>query len=324
MHDVPSRPATSQHQAFLADVLAGLSHKPKSLPPKYFYDAAGSRLFEAICLTPEYYPTRVETALLAQVSVDLSPAVEAGAVMVEFGSGASDKTRLLLDAMPQLGAYMPIDISADALTPAIERIGRAYPALKIAPVEADFTAPMRQLDIASYPAVLGFFPGSTIGNFTPDEATSFLAEARDLLGRNAMFLVGADLVKDPAVLIAAYNDAGGVTAAFNLNLLTRMNAELGADFQLSQFTHRAEWNNAKSRIEMHLESQQVQTVQIAGRTFHFDVGETIHTENSHKFTVDSFEALARAAGWKMTRHWVAEENAFAAFLLKPNSNLDER
>ncbi|MHB8284215.1 MAG: L-histidine N(alpha)-methyltransferase [Caulobacteraceae bacterium] len=308
-------PAVSR-DTFLDDVLTGLSQPQKSLPPKYFYDKAGSELFEAICLTPEYYPTRTETALLAKVAPALSPWIERGCVLVEFGSGASDKTRLLLDAMPQISTYMPIDISADALAPAVDRIKAAYPAIAVTPVEADFTQPMTRLDLQTYPAVLGFFPGSTIGNFTRSEAAAFLKTASDMLGSGALFLVGADMVKDPAILIAAYDDTAGVTAAFNLNVLQRINTELGADFDVSQFAHRARWNAELARMEMHLESLSDQVVHIRGQAFSFRRGETIHTENSHKFTVDGFEALAQTAGWMMAEHWVAPDYAFAAFLLK--------
>jgi dimethylhistidine N-methyltransferase len=308
--------ATILRDAFLDDVLEGLSQPQKTLRPKYFYDEAGSELFEAICLTPEYYPTRVETSLLAKVAPALSPQIAPGCVLVEFGSGASDKTRLLLDALPQITTYMPIDISAAALAPAVERIKAAYPNVSVRAVEADFTQPISRLDLRSYPAVLGFFPGSTIGNFTSDEAAAFLKAARAMLGPQALFLIGVDLVKDPAVLIAAYDDAAGVTAAFNLNILKRINSELHGNFILERFVHRALWNSESARIEMHLESLCDQAVSIGGRIFHFRAGETIHTENSHKFTVDGFTVLAQATGWSLMQHWLAAGDAFAAFLLQ--------
>jgi len=308
--------ATSSRNDFLDDVLAGLSQSQKSLSPKYFYDEAGSDLFEAICLTPEYYPTRTETALLAHVAPALSAWVQSGCVLVEFGSGASDKTRLLLDAMPQITTYMPIDISAGALEPAVDRIKDAYPGVTVVPVEADFTQPIATLDLATYPAVLGFFPGSTIGNFTPAEAAAFLKAARAMLGPKALFLVGADLVKDPAILVAAYDDAAGVTAAFNLNVLKRINTELGGDFDLAQFAHRARWNASDARMEMHLESLRDQIVHVGHHAFAFRKGETIHTENSHKFTVKGFGALALASGWTLVEQWLAPDDAFAAFLLE--------
>lgn len=308
--------AAVSRNAFLDDVLAGLSRPQKTLSPKYFYDDAGSDLFEAICLTPEYYPTRTETALLADVAPALSPWVQSGCVLVEFGSGASDKTRLMLDAMPQITTYMPIDISAGALAPAVDRIKAAYAKIEVLPVEADFTQPLPHLNLQAYATVLGFFPGSTIGNLTPVEAGAFLRSARTMLGPKALFLIGADLVKDPAILVAAYDDAAGVTAAFNLNLLRRINAELGGDFNLSQFAHRARWNAAAGRMEMHLESARDQVVHIGRCTFRFCKGETIHTENSHKFTQAGFRAMAQSAGWTLVHQWLANEDAFAAFLLR--------
>ena len=300
---------------FLSDVLAGLARAQKSLEPKYFYDERGSGLFEAICLTPEYYPTRTETTLLARVGLDLAPRLVEGTALVEFGSGASDKTRLVLDAAPQITAYLPIDISAAALAPAARRIEADYPGVRVQPIAADFTQPMRRAELAGVPGVLGFFPGSTIGNFAPQEAVSFLRGARALLGEGALFLVGADLVKDRGILLAAYDDATGVTASFNLNLLTRINRELGGDFDLDQFAHRAVWNAALSRIEMHLESLSDQVVHVAGHRFEFRSGETLHTENSHKFTLNGFSRLANDAGWRVAQTWVSDANAFAEFLL---------
>jgi len=302
---------------FEADVLEGLSRPQKTLAPKYFYDEAGSALFEAICQTPEYYPTRVETALLARVARELAPDIEPGAALVEFGSGASEKTRLILDAASSIGLYVPIDISVEALAAAAARIAAAYPNLRVAPIAADFTQPLRHAALDRAPAVVGFFPGSTIGNFTPAEARRFLTGAHALLGPRASFLIGVDLVKDLDVLRAAYNDAAGVTAAFNLNVLARINRELGGDFRLDQFAHRAIWNAELSRIEMHLESLKAQTVWVAGRPFHFESGETLHTENSHKFTVPAFTALAMSAGWRINTCWTSDDQPFAAFLLAP-------
>jgi len=306
--------ATTQ---FEADVLDGLSRPQKTLAPKYFYDEVGSALFEAICRTPEYYPTRVETALLSDVAQELAPDIAPGAALVEFGSGASEKTRLILDASPTVGLYVPIDISVEALAAAAARIAAAYPNLRVAPIAADFTRPLRQAALDHAPAVVGFFPGSTIGNFTPAEAQAFLTRAHALLGPRALFLIGVDLVKDLEILRAAYNDAAGVTAAFNLNVLARMNRELGGDFQLDRFAHRAVWNADLSRIEMHLESLEPQTARVAGRAFHFRRGETLHTENSHKFTVPSFTALALSAGWRVVSCWTSRVQPFAAVLLAP-------
>jgi dimethylhistidine N-methyltransferase len=300
---------------FEADVLAGLALPQKTLPPKYFYDAEGSRLFEAICELEEYYPTRTETALLREAADEIAPLMPRGAALVEFGSGASVKTRILLDAARQLGAYVPVDISPTALAAASEAIRRDYPDLAVAPLAEDFT---RALDLPPQVAgrpVVGFFPGSTIGNFTRGEAAAFLRRARRLLGGDAQFLIGLDLVKPEPVLLAAYDDPLGVTAAFNKNLLARMNRELGADFDLDGFAHRARWNAQESRIEMHLESLRAQTVQVAGRRFRFAAGETLHTENSHKFTKDGFAALAESAGWRLQRWWASAHPAFAIGLL---------
>ena len=300
---------------FEADVLAGLARPQKAIPPKYFYDAEGSRLFEEITELPEYYPTRTEVALLRQIAPQIAALISDGAALVEFGSGASTKTRLLLDAAPQVGVYAPIDISPVALDEAAAAIRRDYPGLTVAPLLEDFTRAMALPSEAQGRPVTGFFPGSTIGNFTPEEAAEFLTQARGLLGAGARFLVGIDLVKDPATLVAAYDDAAGVTAAFNLNLLRRINRELGADFDLSRFAHRAVWNAAQSRIEMHLESLADQRVRVAGRTFRFAAGETLHTENSCKFTVEGFAALAARAGWSLEARWVSPEPAFAVVAL---------
>ncbi|WP_304219107.1 ergothioneine biosynthesis protein EgtB [Phenylobacterium aquaticum] len=301
--------------AFATDVLAGLSRPHKQLSAKYFYDAEGSRLFEDICDLPEYYPTRTETALLRAKAGEMARAIPGGAALVEFGSGASTKTRILLDAAPQLSVYAPIDISPDALAGAVEALRRDYPDLEIAPLVDDFTTALDLPPAARNRPVVGFFPGSTIGNFRPDEATAFLTSARKLLGEGAAFLVGIDLIKAPEILIAAYDDAQGVTAAFNMNLLTRMNRELDATFDLAAFRHLAVWNPDEGRIEMHLESQADQTVRVAGRTFRFAAGERLHTENCHKFTLAGFEALARPAGWRIETVWQWPDPAFAMVLL---------
>ncbi|RAK69138.1 ergothioneine biosynthesis protein EgtB [Phenylobacterium kunshanense] len=301
---------------FEADVKAGLARPRKSIPPKHFYDAEGSRLFEAITELPEYYPTRTEVALLRRSADEIARLIPDGAALVEFGSGASTKTRILLDAAPQVAVYAPIDISASALDAAAASIRADYPGLRVAPLRDDFTSALRLPAEAEGAPVVGFFPGSTIGNFTRDEARAFLEAAHRLLGPGAAFIVGIDLVKDEASLVAAYDDAQGVTAAFNRNLLTRINRELGGDFDLSAFEHRAVWNARESRIEMHLVSARPQSVRVAGETYRFDAGETIHTENSHKFTVDGFAALAGQAGWRLEQAWQSGEPAFALVLLR--------
>ncbi|MFN3522836.1 MAG: ergothioneine biosynthesis protein EgtB [Phenylobacterium sp.] len=300
---------------FARDVVSGLSHPTKTLSPKYFYDAEGSRLFEAICETAEYYPTRTEVALLRRIAEDLSAEIAEAAALVEFGSGASVKTRVLLDAAPQIAVYAPIDISPDALAEAERAIRRDYPALEVASLAEDFTKALGLPGAVAGRPVVGFFPGSTIGNFTPEEARAFLASARRLLGKDSSFIVGIDLVKDPAVLEAAYDDAAGVTAAFNKNLLVRMNRELGGDFEPGRFRHQAVWNAAERRIEMHLVSRTDQVVHVAGRAFRFAAGESLHTENSYKFTLEGFSALAGEAGWQVRRTWSSEDPAFAVVLL---------
>lgn len=297
--------------AFEDDVLAGLAQPQKTLAPKYFYDAEGSRLFEEITELEEYYPTRTEIALLRRIAPQIAALISPDAALVEFGSGASVKTRVLLDAAPQIGVYAPIDISLAALDEAAVAIRRDYPNLTVAPLLEDFTRALTLPVEAQGRPVTGFFPGSTIGNFTPDQARAFLTGARKLLGEGSRFLVGIDVVKAAAVMVAAYDDAKGVTAAFNKNLLTRINRELGADFDLGAFAHRAVWNAGESCMEMHLESLKDQRVRVAGRAVRFAKGETLHTENSYKFTVAGFAELAKQAGWRLETSWVSDEPAFA-------------
>jgi dimethylhistidine N-methyltransferase len=307
--------APTLDDGFIQDVFAGLSAHPKTLPSKYFYDAEGSRLFEAICDLPEYYLTRTETALLQRIAPDIAARIPEGAALVEFGSGASTKTRILLDAAPQLSAYVPIDISQSALDAAAAEIRLVYPTLEVAPLVDDFTRALRlPMPVANRVAV-GFFPGSTIGNFPPAEAEDFLRRAGDLLGGGAMMVVGADVAKPVEVLIPAYDDAEGVTAAFNLNVLTRINRELAGDFDLAAFAHEARWNDQESRIEMHLVSRRAQRVVIGGRAFQFAAGETIHTENSHKYRGVDFEAIAQRAGWTVSHKWESQEPSFAVYAL---------
>ena len=313
----PALAPQSAPTSFLDDVLEGLSQPQKRLPPKYFYDERGSELFEAICRTPEYYPTRTETALLSRIAAEVAGHIPNGAALVEFGSGASDKTRILLDAIPGLSAYVPLDISAAALEPAAARIAKAYPHLRVVPIEADFTRPVHRKELEDAALVVGFFPGSTLGNFSPSEAGSFLQGCHDLLGPRSLFLIGADMVKDRETLIAAYDDAQGVTAQFNLNVLVRINAELGGDFQLDRFAHCALWNAAEARIEMHLRSLDDQTAHVAGHSFRFRRGETLHTENSHKFTVQGLGWLFEASDWRLDRYWLSDRDWFGEFLLSP-------
>jgi dimethylhistidine N-methyltransferase len=303
--------------AFASDVLAGLRQQRKTLPCRYFYDARGSALFEEITGLPEYYPTSAEIALLEAHAAEIAALAGPGACLIEFGSGSSRKTDILLRAMPDLSAYVPIDISQAALSGAVARLGKQFPTLRVVPVHGDFNAEPKLPANLRQAQRLGFFPGSTIGNFEPSEATQFMKRARTLLGRNGGFIVGTDLRKDVATLIRAYDDPAGVTAAFNLNLLSRINRELGADFDVQGFAHLVIYNEEAGRIEMHLRSLGRQTVVIAGERFHFRRGETIHTENSHKYSVEEFQALARGAGWEPKIVWAGADRLFGVHYLEP-------
>jgi dimethylhistidine N-methyltransferase len=287
------------------DVIAGLSLRQKALPPKYFYDAAGSRLFERICRLPEYYVTRAELALTRRHIGSIARFAGNGCELIEYGSGESLKTRLLIRAL-RPSAYLPIDISAAALRAATQRLSREFAWLRIVPVHGDFSRPV---DLpASRQRRVVYFPGSTIGNLTPDEAHAFLSMTR---GQAARMLVGVDLKKDANLLHAAYNDSRRVTAAFNLNLLSRINRELGADFKLKRFSHYAFYNAALGRIEMHLVSLARQSVRIGRHRFSFEAGESIHTENSYKYSVGEFRALAAQAGFAGKKVWMDRKGLFA-------------
>lgn len=311
---IPARIEKLETAKFRAELVAGLSRPQKMLSPKWFYDAEGSRLFEDITRLPEYYPTRQEAALLRTLAPRLTESFGDNAVLVEFGSGASEKTRILIDAAPSLKAYVPIDISPDALNAAAASIADAYPGMEVAPMVGDF------LNLAPLPELgrgrrIGFFPGSTIGNLEPDQAVAFLANARERLGPSSLFILGVDLVKDPAVLVAAYDDAEGVTAAFNRNVLVRANRELGADFDLDGFSHLAVWNAERSRMEMHLRATRPMTVRIGDIPVTFKAGETIHTESSRKFTEATVTAMAEAAGWHVTAFETSAAPAVAMVVL---------
>lgn len=291
--------------------LRGLGEPQKTLPCQYLYDARGSLLFEQITDVPEYYPTRTEIGILGDYVGEIVAETPPGAVLVEFGSGSSRKTEILLAAFDKLAAYAPIDVSASALDDAVDRLASRFPTLRVHPVVGDFRADLvLPRDLAARPRI-GFFPGSTIGNFQPHEAVELLGGMRDTLGRGARLIVGVDLRKDLGSLLPAYNDAAGVTAAFNLNLLARANRELGADFDLDGFAHEAIFNAEQGRIEMHLVSRQAQTVSLLGQRFAFRPGETIHTENSHKYTVMGFRALADRAGWSARRVWMDANRLFS-------------
>jgi dimethylhistidine N-methyltransferase len=303
-----------QTSIFARDAIGDLSQHPKRLSPKYFYDATGSELFEAITKLPEYYPTRTELKILRDRGNEIAAIIPKGAALVEFGAGATTKVRLLLKKCA-FGAYVPVDISGEFLNAQANGLRKDFPTLAVYPVAADFTAPFSlPQEIASMPKV-GFFPGSTIGNFEPHEACKFLRSARDILGKGAQMIIGADLEKDERVLHDAYNDASGVTARFNLNVLVRINRELGGNFDLSAFTHRAIYNRERHRIEMHLISRKPQSVRMLGTSFSFRTGETIHTENSYKYSIERLTALARGAGWEVRESWTDPNRMFSVHAL---------
>jgi len=297
--------------SLINDVLRGLRSSPKRLSPLYFYDERGSQLFEKICTAPEYYITRTETAILAAHAPEIARAIGEDALLVELGSGASTKTRLLLDHLPGLAAYVPVDISRSHLLDAARRVAESYPNLEVHPVCADFTLPFSVPNIRrERTRVVVFFPGSTIGNFDTSAAIDLLLIMRDIAGPDAALVIGYDLVKEPDVLELAYNDARGVTAAFNLNVLERLNRELGADFDLQGFEHEAVWVETHSRVEMHLVSSRAQEVAIAGESIPFASGERLVTEHCHKYTPETFARLAAAAGWHVRNTWTDPRGYF--------------
>ncbi|VTU24978.1 Histidine-specific methyltransferase EgtD [Variovorax sp. PBL-H6] len=301
---------------FGRELFEGLSRSPRGISPKFFYDAAGSQLFDRICELPEYYPTRTEMRILTERAPEIAAQIGPHAEVIEFGAGSLTKVRLLLDALHTPRRYVPIDISGEHLEAAAQRLRTDYPQLGVQPVVADYTMPLvlpaRGEGMGQR---VGFFPGSTLGNFSPEEALAFLQLAQRLL-RGGGLLLGVDLVKDPARLHAAYNDAQGVTAAFNLNLLRRANRELGTDFDPEGFSHAAFYNAPLRRIEMHLVSRRAQAVTLDGQRFNFEEGETIHTENSYKFTVDGLQALAVKAGLRPAAVWTDPERLFSVHWLQ--------
>ena len=313
-----SRPTSLLRAEFADAVISGFARKPRSLPCRFFYDARGSALFEEITQLEEYYPTRVETALLEAYGAEIAERMGDARVLVEFGSGSSRKTSLLLSALACIPVYVPIDLAGESLAEAADWLSERHDGLAIRPLVADFTKTHTLPVVARRPRKLGFFSGSTIGNLTPGEAQAFLVNAARLLGRGAAFLVGVDLKKDPAILIPAYNDRRGVTAAFNLNLLERINRELDGDIDVGRFAHDAIYDERLGRIEMHLVSLVRQTVRVLGREFRFTEGERIHTENSHKYTIAEFQALARTAGWRPAEAWTDAGNRFSLHLVRLN------
>jgi L-histidine Nalpha-methyltransferase len=299
---------------FARDVIDDLSRAPKRLSPKYFYDAAGSELFEQITVLPEYYPTRTELSILRNQANAISAFIPEGAALVEFGAGATTKVRLLLGAC-RLDAYVPVDISGDFLNAQAEGLRADYPGLGVYPVTADFTAPFRLPAAVGTMPKVGFFPGSTLGNFEPGEACTFLRSARAILGQGARMVIGVDLEKDERTLYEAYNDTAGVTARFNLNVLHRINRELGGDFDVGSFIHRAVYNRDRHRIEMHLISKKALTAEVLGQRFSFRPGESIHTENSYKYSIERFALLARVSGWTLLQTWTDAEAMFSVHAL---------
>jgi dimethylhistidine N-methyltransferase len=297
-------------------VLAGMIRDQKSIPCRFFYDARGSELFEQITALPEYYPTRVETELLRANAAEIAWLAGSDRVVVEFGSGSSRKTSLLLEALRRVRGYVPIDIAGDCLDEAAAWLKQLHPNLAIEPMIADFTNAVTLPRLARDRGKLGFFSGSTIGNLEHQDAVDFLANAARLFGDDGLFLVGVDLKKSPSILIPAYNDAKGITAEFNLNLLRRINRELGGTFNLDRFAHDAIYDEAAGRIEMLIVSLAPQAVRIRGLDFMFAEGERIHTENSHKYSIPQFQALAKAGGWRPVEVWTDADQLFSLHLLR--------
>jgi dimethylhistidine N-methyltransferase len=300
------------NRAFARDVLEGLLSRPRAIPARWFYDASGSQLFEQITELPEYYLTRTERAILARHAAQIAHLTGPGRVVVEFGSGSSAKTPLLLSAISP-SAYVPVDIAGNMLRASCMALGRMFPSLRIHPVEGDFTLPLRLPDFGRAPR-LGFFPGSTIGNLVAPAAVDLLRSFAAALGRDAQLLIGVDRINDPDIVLPTYDDAQGVTAAFNLNLLARINRELDGTIPVHRFRHVARWNDLEARIEMHLEAKVDVTFRVCGHEFRIRAGETIHTENSIKYGARDARVLLRAGGWSPLAEWVDEEQRFAVIL----------
>jgi len=308
----------SGEDGFLSEVLAGLSKSPKTLPCKYLYDEKGSQLFDAICELEEYYPTRTEEMVLRDNSNEIANLIGPEAQLIEYGAGSLQKVRILLDSMEDPAAVIPLDISREHLMASAKTLAEEYPDIEILPVCADFSTPTSLPEPTGNPEAkkIGFFPGSTIGNFTPEEAIDFLEIVADDLGAQGEFLLGVDVKKDESILRAAYNDREGVTAAFNINLLHRINRELEGDFDLSKWRHDAIYNDDLGRIEMHLVSQCAQITHVMGQPFEFTKGETIHTESSHKYSIDEFIDLASSAGFSSLQTWMDNKSMFSVHYLK--------
>ena len=310
-----SRGASLQEENFAGNLIQGLASSPKEIACKYFYDETGSRLFDAICELPEYYQTRTEMSLLARHAGEIAALMGGGIEIVEFGAGSLRKARILLDALDRPRAYTPLDISGDYLAGVVRSLAADYPALALRPMVGDFTGPLDIPALPDEPRRAGFFPGSTIGNFRPEAALALLRRMRATLNGGGL-LIGVDLVKDPGRLHAAYNDAAGITASFNKNLLARANRELDADFDLEAFAHYAPYNPNAHRIEMYLVSLKRQSVNLCGQRFEFAQGEPVHTEDSHKYTIESFREMAAHAGFNPRAVWTDEERLFSVHWLE--------
>jgi len=307
--------ADAMQDDFATEVLNGLSRRPRAIPCRFLYDARGSELFERITELEDYYPTRTEIGLLERHAPDIAELAGAGVAIVEFGSGSSRKTEILIAALPALAAYVAIDISAAALSEAATRLRARFPDLEVVTVTGDFNDAMDLPASLAATRKLGFFPGSTIGNLGNEEAISFLSNARERLGPDGALLLGVDLKKPESILVPAYDDSEGVTAAFNLNLLTRINRELGGSFDLTKFAHEAIYNAEAGRVEIYITSREDQEVTVLGQSFAFAPGERIHTENSHKYAIEDITAMAEAAGWTHARAWVDDDNLFSLNML---------
>ncbi len=311
LHDFGPTPLSFRDAVFL-----GLAKPQKTLPCQFFYDEKGSRLFQKICRLPEYYLTRTELGILGTMGPELHSLLGKNARMIEFGCGSSEKIITILKHM-DIGSYVPVDISKSALMGLTHDVARQFPDLQIHAICADFTKEFEiPLPVTGDQQTIGFYPGSTIGNFTPDEAREFLAKTRALLSRDGLMIVGVDLQKSPEIIERAYNDSDGVTAEFNKNLLRRINQELNGSFELERFVHRSHYDAAEGRVEMHLESREEHEVQVDGASFSFLAGETIHTENSHKYTLEGFKKLAGDAGYSPLRFWTDAERLFSVHLLR--------
>lgn len=311
--EVEDGEASLADPAFRADVLTGFGASPRAIPARWFYDRRGSELFEDITNLPEYYPTRTEAGILRDVGTAIAEAVGPGRAVVEFGSGSSAKTPLLLRAIAP-AAYVPIDISGDFLRQSSAQLSRAFPGLPVHPLEADFMHPIALPDAVANLPKLGFFPGSTIGNMIPSSSVDLLRAMRMWLGTGAMLLIGMDRIKPAEILVPAYDDAQGVTAAFNLNLLERINRELAGTIPIDAFRHRALWNDMRARIEMHLEATRDVAFTILGKPYSMQAGETVHTENSHKYGPRDARILLRAGGWTPIAEWTDPDDRFALIL----------